>query len=288
MDKIAIAVDSPSDFPPGLVEKMGIHLLPVHIFIDGKDHLHGIDITNREVLMHLTDERDVYTKPFFPSECADHYEKLLSNYDRIFSFHASTHLSGCYNSARNALKLLPEGADKKITIIDTGCVSISQGLFVLKAIELIKKTNDPDHLKTILEPHRKNFSMWFTVDNLYWLKRAGRLNAFSALVGGALDLKPIISLENGKLIPVKKQRGSKSTMKTIIKMAVNAAEMYGAQGEIWIAHADEPENAILIQTEISRSLGKPENEFQVMEVGPTITAHTGPGSLCLAMIHRAS
>jgi fatty acid-binding protein DegV len=104
MSKIGIVVDSPADFPEGMAEKLGLHIMPVHIYVNGRDHLHGVDISNREVVDHLRYQKDVSTKPFFPGECADVFERLTNRYDKIFSFHVSSQLSGCFESEKKCGK----------------------------------------------------------------------------------------------------------------------------------------------------------------------------------------
>ena len=101
--RIGLICDSTADFPKGLEKELGLHILPVHIMVDGQDHLHGQTISNRQVVEALRQKRDVFTKPFFPHECADYFEDLLGKYDRVVSFHLSTALSGNYNSAIAAL-----------------------------------------------------------------------------------------------------------------------------------------------------------------------------------------
>jgi DegV family protein with EDD domain len=286
MDRIGFAVDSSADFPPGVAKQLGLHILPVHIFVDGSDHLHGIDIGNEQMIEHLKARRDIFTKPFYPGECADFFERLAPDYDRIFSFHVSTHLSGCYSSAKGALKLLSAETAAKIEVIDTGCASISQGLFVETVVTHLRQGNTRASLAPLLDAARRNISMWFSVDNLYWLKRSGRLNFLTAFVGGMLDLKPIVTLKDGKLVPLEKHRGTQAAVTKMIQHAVDKGMVSDVDGRIWVAHADAAGAALHTREILANGLGKDIDEIEVVPVGPTIAAHTGPGSLCLAMEHR--
>lgn len=284
--KIGIVVDSPADFPMGMAEKFGLHILPVHIFVDGKDHLHGVDITNKEVSKQLKKRRKVYTKPFFPGECANFFETLCDRYDAIFSFHISNELSGDYKSAKSALNLLFEDEAKKIKLIDTGNVSVGQGLVVKKALELMIKHSNGFNLETRLEPYKSNCFLFITVENLFWLKEGGRVNAFSAFVGGMLDIKPVIKLSDRKLIPVEKHRGKRSAVDRIVEMGLEAKERTHADFEVWIGHLDAEAEARHMRDRIVKQMGAKEEDVSIVEVGPTIAAHAGPGSLCVGMIPK--
>jgi len=119
-EKIGFVCDSTADFPVGLAKKLRIHTLPVHIQVGEKDHLHGVSISNNDVIENMLKNKDVSTKPFYPFECADYYDRLLGKYDKIVSFHLSTELSGCYKSAVNAHKLLFSDDAERIKILDLG------------------------------------------------------------------------------------------------------------------------------------------------------------------------
>jgi DegV family protein with EDD domain len=285
--RIGIVVDSPADFPEGMIEDLGIHVLPVHIFVDGKDHLHGVDISNKEVSKHLKDHRKVYTRPFFPGECADFFERLCERYDKIFSFHISDQLSGNFKSAKSSIHLLFEDQAAKLNLIDTGNVSVGQGLMVKKALELLKDGSSTFDLETRLEPYKRNSFLFIAVDNLYWLKEGGRVSSFSAFLGGMLDIKPIITLSNSKLIPIEKHRGKRQALDRIIEMGAQTAKSIHSDFELWVGHLDATDDALYVRDRVSRMLGKSRAEITVLEVGPTIAVHAGPGSLCLGMLPKA-
>lgn len=284
--RVGIVVDSPADFPVGMIEKYGIHIIPVHIFVNGVDHLHGINITNSEVLEHMKNGCDVYTTPFFPSECADFYEKLLPRYENIVSFHLSTHLSENFRSAKSSLNLLYGNDAERIHVIDLKSVSISQGMMVKRAMELIKNDCDLSMLETYLKPYMQSVRMWFTVDDLIWLKKGGRVSSFAAFFGGVLDIKPIIGLEGAKLIPLEKHRGKKPAMKRLVELAAEANEKYKGACDFCVAFSDNLDEVLLTREKLANRIGKKVEEINVVQVGATISVHSGPGSLCLAMVPK--
>ena len=284
--KIGIVVDSAADLPEGMVEAFGIHVLPVHIFVDGRDHLHGVTIHNKDVVAHLKRFRKVHTSPYFPSECADFYEKLLFKYEKLISFHVSTELSGNYQSALNSINLLMEEDASRITVIDSGNVSIGQGLFVKRAVEYLSSDPDVNGLEKSLDLLKKYSFFCFTVDNLIWLKQGGRVSAFSAFVGSMLNIKPIISLKGARLIPVEKHRGRQSSIKRLIQMASEKYKHYRGKCDIWVAHVDALDDAIFLSEELSVKMGLDLGEIEIVDIGATIAVHAGPGGLCIAMMPK--
>jgi len=286
-ERIGLICDSTADFPVGLEKELGLHILPVHIMVDEEDFLHGQTISNREVIEALKQKRDVYTKPFFPHECADLFEELLDKYDRLVSFHLSTELSGNYKSAVAALNLMFEDEARRIKVIDMRGVSVSLGLVVKKAVELMGDDNDVDTLESRLQPYLRDLFMGFTVQDLVWLKKGGRVSAFAAFVGGMLDIKPIIRLENAKLIPKDRMRGKKPALKRLVDMAEKHYRRVDGNCDIWMAYADNLNEAMTTREHLAESLALSANDIPLAEVGATISVHTGPGAVCIAMSPRA-
>lgn len=285
-EKTCVVVDSTADFPKGMIARLGIHMVPVHIIIDGEDYLHGVDLNNQEVIQCLLEKRDVKTDPPLPSEYSWVFEDLSSQYDRIVSFHISRKLSNCYMSAKNSVELLPRDISEKITIIDTRSVTIGQGLIVKRAIEMMKNNKPVEELEKALDPFIQAGFLFFMVENLYWLKRSGKLNLFSSLLGGMLDVKPVVSLERGKLVSVAKHRGKSSAIDSTIRLAVESSMAFGREFETWVAHANALENAHYLRDRLSEKLNQSTGDIHVVELGPTLTAHMGPGGVCLAMLPK--
>ncbi len=283
-EKIGIVVDSTADFPEGMVNELNITLIPIHIVVDGEDYLHGVTISNEDVIRYLAEGREVKTAPPFPSEYSDCYERMAEQYDHVLSFHVSADLSNCYQSAVSSVKILFDDVAEKITLIDTRSVSVGQALLVKKAAKIRKRYSSPAELLDHLKAYMKESLLLFTVENLFWLKRAGKLNIFSSLVGSFLNVKPIIALADGKLVPVAKHKGRQQAIDAMIVMARKEHNKYGMRQDIWIAHAQAESEAREIQTALGTVSADMKSEVRLVEVGPTIAVHTGPGSLCLSMM----
>ncbi len=285
-ETIAVVCDSTADFPRGVAEALQLHILPVHIVVDGRSYLHGSGISNTEVIQQLKNDRSVFTTPFYPHECADLFERLLKTHDRIVSLHLSTHLSGCHKSALGALRILPPDLEKRVTVIDLKSVSVSLGLAVQAAVLLLRAGCAPERLEELMAPLVRYNFLAFTVQKLKWLHRGGRVSALAALVGGVLDVKPIIRLQDARLVPVERQRGKKAARLRLLEMSLRQSDALKGRCDIWVAYADNLPEALGFREKLAARCGQPENGIQMVEIGATISVHTGPGAIGVAMAPR--
>ena len=145
--RIGIVVDSTADFPIEVAEDLQIHIVPVHIFIDGKDYLHGDTISNQQVIDSLHQHKEVKTAPPFPAEYSDLYTRIGHRYDTILSFHVSSELSDCYSSAKNSVRILYDDIAQKIEMVDTQNVTRR-----LKSSEKAVVSMSFSHHWTIISP----------------------------------------------------------------------------------------------------------------------------------------
>jgi DegV family protein with EDD domain len=158
---------------------------------------------------------------------------------------------------------------------------------VKKAVGLLGDDNDVDTLESRLQPYLRDLFMGFTVQDLVWLKKGGRVSAFAAFVGGMLDIKPIIRLENAKLIPKERMRGKKPALKRLVDMAGKHYRTLNGNCDIWMAYADNLDEAMATREHLAERLALSANTIPLAEVGATISVHTGPGAVCIAMLPRA-
>lgn len=282
-ERIGFVCESSADFPPGMTKDLNIHTLPVHVVVDKKDHIHGISIDNNQVLSCLKKNQAVETKPFYPAECADFFENLLERYDRIVSFHISAHLSDNYQSACAALNLMSQKDATRVTIIDLGSVSLSLGQVAVKAMQLLARDGDLATLEQRLTPIIKDTFMGFTVDNLKWLKKGGRVSSLAAFIGGIFDIKPIINLQAARLVPTEKHRGKKAALKRLVSLAVDKARSLQGQCDIWLGYAGNLTEAVVTREKLAADLNCNVDTIKMVPVGATIAAHIGPGSICIAV-----
>jgi DegV family protein with EDD domain len=185
-----------------------------------------------------------------------------------------------------ALNLMFEDEARRIKVMDLGGVSVSLGLAVKKAVELLQEDRDLDTLDDRLHPYLSGLFMAFTVQNLFWLKKGGRVSSFAAFVGGMLDIKPIIRLEDAKLIPKDRMRGKKPALRRLLDMAENQYRQLDGNCDIWVAYADNLKEALVTRDRLADRLEHRAEDILMAEVGATISVHTGPGAVCIAMSPR--
>ena len=280
--RIAIVTDSTADFPRGVAKKLGIHLMPVHVIVDGVDYLDGVTITTRQLVGHMKKGASVLTRAAAPAEYADLFESLLERYDRVLSFQLSTHLSACYESAKNALQLLHPDDAKRVEVFDTGTSSIGQAIYSIMALRYLKTQGRVAGLKETLGAAIAASVNNMTVDDLSWLRKSGKLGVLSSMVGNMLDLKPIIALKHGRLGVVSRVRGMTQVLD---EMAAYAGRMKGSSTwEVWVGHCDAEENAFYLRNRLAEALGKESRTIRVVEAGASISVNVGPGSCCWGMV----
>lgn len=284
--KIGIATDSTADFPEGLPERLGLHVMPVHVIVDGISYLDGQTIARDELKNYLTEGRDVVTSPPTPAEYADCYEKLLKKFDIVLSFHISDLLSGCFKSAKSALNLMDPKDAERIHLVDTGSVSFGQGQYVCRAIDLIREYKSINGIEKRMQSFSDRSVVNYTVENLAWLKKSGRVSAIGAFVGDMFDIKPIIAMKNSKLVPVDRKRGKKNIFKAMAAFAVKTREGETGDFDLWVGHCNALDDAAYLAGKLAGYLNYPINNIVILEIGPTVTAHTGPGSVGWAMMPK--
>jgi len=294
--KIGVIADSALDLPAGMAKKKNIHLIPCSVFINEIPKLHGVDIVNQEVVEHLLQKDDVRTAAPTPLAYSKVYRKISKDYDMIYSMHVGSDLSKCYANASHAVRLLKDKkeAEQKglfyknnIKLIDTKASSIGQGQIVNRiATILMNKAYNEAKFDRYIEWLINRVSVYFVVDDLYWLKKSGKLNFLSSFLGKLLDVKPLLRLEKGKLVPVSKHKGKDTAIDSMIKTIKETTPKYKRGVDIWVAHSDAMLDARYMKRELARSFNMDKKKIPIVEIGPTITAHAGPGVVSVSVLPR--
>jgi len=280
---IALISDSTADFPAGRAGQLGLHFAPIHVYVDEADHLDGVTIDNAKLVQHLWDNREVKTAPPYPGEYATHFDRLLAGHDHVISFHVSSKLSGCFNSAKSAVNFIRGDVSGRITLIDTRNLSIGQALLVEQATELLQAGLPAAELPAALEPYMAKSHLFFTVEKLTCLRRGGRIGALAAFMGSMLNIKPVIVLSDGAMSPVDKIRGKQATLDRMAAMAAELQQTYG-RVRLSVAHVDSLEDATYLRRQLTDKLGLAETSIPLVGIGATIAAHAGPGCCACALM----
>ena len=208
------------------------------------------------------------------------FEHVVAAGNDVLYLGFSSGLSGTYNAgAVAAAELSEKYPDRKIFAVDTLCASLGQGLIVYSAAKMSENGAAIEEVRDFVENNKLNLCHWFTVDDLFFLKRGGRVSAATAVMGTMLSIKPVMHVDNaGKLINVEKARGRKAAIEALLRNMRDSHTDIKDQ-PVFISHGDCLEDAQYLADRIKEEFGV---EVAVIDyVGPVIGAHSGPGTLAL-------
>ena len=210
----------------------------------------------------------------------DAFEAIVKEGYDILYLGFSSGLSATCNFAREAAEeIMSEYEGSKVVVVDSLCASAGYGLLLKLLVEKKAVGATIDEVATFAENTKMNVMHWFTVDDLKYLKAGGRISATTALLGGMLNIKPVMKVdENGKLVSVSKARGRKAALKAIADMFEQTA-IDKKDGLIYISHGDCIDDANLLADMLKENSGATVN--LITNVGPVIGSHSGPGTLAL-------
>ena len=288
MREYKILTDSTTDLSPQLVAQTGVTVLPMTYTIGEKSYRNDPEETDlssgdfydmlRGGAMSTTSQINVETFREVAGKMArDGFDVLYVGF--------SSGLSGTFNSARIAFEdLSAEYPEHKFLAVDSLCASMGEGLLVYHAAQQQKAGRSIEETARWLEENKLRAQAFFTVDDLKYLKRGGRLSATSAVLGTMLDLKPIIvESKEGKLVPVDKVRGRKKAMSYLVdKSAENIT--HPEDQEVIILHADAPQDAAKLDEMLKAKV--PGVRTRIECVGPVIGAHCGPGTVAICFLGK--
>ena len=271
--------DSACDILPEKLKEWDVELirLPYLFTDDGKEHLDQ-DQPMHEFYNEMREGRVAKTSGINEDTFQNVFASFLEAGKDILYLAFSSGLSvTCENAKKVAAQLSEQYPDRKIRVVDSLCASAGQGLFVYLAVKNRDKGMSLDENADAMEADKLHLCHWFTVEDLKYLKRGGRISAATALLGTALNVKPVLHVDNeGHLIKMIQTHGRK---KSIRKMAEKLGETILEDTPIFISHGDCPEDAQLLAKIIREEYGR-EVELITL-IGSVIGAHAGPGTLAL-------
>ena len=271
--------DSACDILPEKLKEWDVKLirLPYLFTDDGKEHLDQ-DQPMHEFYNEMREGRVAKTSGINEDTFQNTFTSFLEAGKDILYLAFSSGLSvTCENAKKVAAQLSEQYPDRKIRVVDSLCASAGQGLFVYLAVKNRDKGMSLDENADAMEADKLHLCHWFTVEDLKYLKRGGRISAATALLGTALNVKPVLHVDNeGHLIKMIQTHGRK---KSIRKMAEKLGETILEDTPIFISHGDCPEDAQLLAKIIREEYGR-EVELITL-IGSVIGAHAGPGTLAL-------
>lgn len=285
-DNYVIVSDATADMPYSCVKELGIEIIPMSFVMDGKEyqyHPDERDITIKEFYTRLRAGADSVTSQINPEIYREYFGKILADGKDILYIAFSSGLSGTYNSARLMREeLLEDYPERKIELVDSLCASIGEGLLVLLAGRMKQAGASFEEVCSWTHENCTKICHWFPVDDLNHLKKGGRLSGMAALVGTALQIKPVLSINpEGKLTVVAKARGTKKAM-DYIKERLKGDGIDIQNQVVFIGHADAIETAETLKKQLlDEGLVR---EVIIADVGPIIGTHVGGGMFALTFL----
>ena len=281
MSDYVIVTDSSADLPASLVQELGVEVLPLSFTVQGKTYHNYPDDREMDPKVFykmLRDGEMATTSAVNVAEYTAMLEPLLQAEKDVLVLAFSSGLSTTYQSSVIAVNELAEQyPDRKICTVDTLCASMGQGLMVWLAAQEQKKGKSLEEVRDWVEENKLRLCHWFTVDDLHFLKRGGRISAATAVVGTMLSIKPVLHVDDeGHLISMGKARGRGASLTALVDhMEQTATDV----DTVFISHGDCLADAEKVAADVRKRFGT--RDVVINTIGPVIGAHAGPGTVAL-------
>lgn len=283
MSEYVLITDSSADLSQEMVQELGVTVLPLSFTIQGKIYRNYPD--NREMDLPLFYDmlragELATTSAVNVAEYTQAVEPILQEGKDVLILAFSSGLSSTYQaSVLAAGELREKYPDRKIYTVDTLCASLGQGLLVYLAAQEQRKGKSIEEVRDWAEETKLHLCHQFTVDDLHFLKRGGRISATTAVVGSMLQIKPVLHVDNeGRLINIGKARGRQASLKALVDKMEKTVTEEGRK-TVFISHGDCRKDAVTVADMVRERFGT--QDIRINFVGPVIGAHSGPGTLAL-------
>lgn len=286
MGNVAIVTDSNSGISQAEGKELGIYVIPMPCLVDGKLYYENVDITKEQFYHFMESDADLTTSQPSPGDVMDLWDKLLKEYDEIVHIPMSSGLSASCSTAMG----LAQDYDGKVQVVNNQRISVTMQQSVMDAKHLAATGKSAAQIKEILEKEALESSIYLVVDTLKYLKKGGRITPAAALLGSALNLKPLLQIQGEKLDAYKKVRGMKAAKKNMLDAMKKDVEGrfadYVAKGQLklHVAYTTDEETAKQWMEEVQNAFP----DLTITRMDPlsfSITCHTGPGVLAIAASH---
>ena len=278
-----LMTDSSANLTTDIIEKFGIEVIPMIFLVNDVEHRSykkGENVDIKQYYDMMRNKEHIKTSLLSPEIYAEAFKPFLENGQDILYIAFSSGLSGTYQSSVLAAEMLREEyPERKIITWDSLCASMGEGLLVYYAAKMKEEGKSLDEILAWLEENKLKLCHWFTVDDLFFLKRGGRISGATAVIGSALGIKPVLHVDdNGKLISVSKARGRKQSLNALVDKFVETA-IEPEKQTVFISHGDCIEDAEYVAKAIKEKFGI--DNIVINYIDPVIGAHSGPGTLAI-------
>lgn len=271
--RVRVVTDSTADLPFDVAEKLGIAVIPLSVIFGDSAFRDGVDMTPSEFYSKLAASTKLpTTSQPTPGEFSDLYDGLSWETKAVLSIHISSKMSGTVQAARAARKGL-EGL--KVEIVDSGLVSIPLGMTVVAAARAAERGAALDELVSLVHDLAGRARVYFTVETLEYLSKGGRIGRARALAGRLMNVRPILTIEEGIIAPAARARGPRDVLDKLLELTANELTA-DCGGMLGIVHAQRPDVVGRIQSAFFDRFRF--DEAMVAELGGIVGTHVGPGA----------
>lgn len=279
MMSIKFVTDSASDLPLHFFQEHDVQLIPLRVHLNDEEYLDLETIEPLEIYKHIRNGAHPKTSQAAPAAIYNTFESIVKNGDACIYIAFSSQLSGTYQTSVMMQQEIKEDyPEAQIEIIDTKCASMGQGLVVNYAVQLLKQSLSFKEIVEKIQTYSHHMEQIFTVDDLDFLAKGGRVSKTSAFVGGLLNIKPLLHVEDGKLVPIEKIRGRKKVLKRMVELMEERGRDLSSQ-TIAISHGDDEQTALELKQLIQEKFGC--HSFIINTIGAAVGSHAGPGAIAL-------
>ncbi len=282
MNNYIITTDTTTDLPEDYIKKHNLGIMSLTYTLEGTTYSKDNPLDVKLFYEKMRNGSMPTTSQVNPENAKNIFLPYLKDGYDILHIAFSSGLSGSYNSARIAAEELSEEfPERKITVIDSLAASLGEGLLVHKAVMLKEQGADLDTVADWVEQNKLHIVHNFTVDDLFHLHRGGRVSKATAILGTMINVKPILHVDDeGHLIALSKVRGRKKSLQALVDSMEKQMGSYRSQNDIvFISHGDSLADAQYVADLVKQRFGI--ESFLINYVGPTIGAHSGPGTMAL-------
>jgi DegV family protein with EDD domain len=281
MSKIAVVTDSTTYMPPELVKKHNISIAPQVLIWGDQIYKDGVDMESREFFTRLKTTRVMpTTSQVAVISFQEIFQSLVDQDFDVLALLVSSKLSGTVQSAMQARDLMSSARDK-INVVDSQSVAMALGFQALAVARAIEAGASLKDAMALAEKSHEYTGVFFAVDTLEFLHRGGRIGGAQRFIGSALNLKPILAIQEGRVEGIERIRTKSKAQDRILELCI---EKVNRRSPVRLAtlHANAPEDAKALLTRAEKALNPIESIFT--EVSPTVGTHAGPGTVGLAFM----
>lgn len=282
MEDFLITTDNTADLPEEYIRENHLQFMSLAYILDGVTYGEEQSLPSKEFYEKMRNGSMPTTSQINPQQAREKLLQFLETNKRIIHICFSSGLSGtCGGVTLAANEIMEERPDCKIAVIDSLCASLGEGLLVHMALECRKKGMSFEETVDWLEAHKGNVCHNFTVNDLFHLCRGGRVSKTAAVLGTMINIKPVLHVDDeGRLVAVGKVRGRKKSLSALVDaMDKQIGSWRNKNSVVFISHGDCEEDARYVRDLVEQRFGI--HNFLIHTIGPTIGAHSGPGTVAL-------